>query len=265
MISALLPACILLFLLVFPSPVFSATSVSVSSIPVSVDKEQEIEINITLSCTSCSSDSYLRGVFYPSGTSYFGYTQNKQGDWTNAPGGNCVEYYKVIPSELIEGSWSGKLKIKPDTTSSYYAGPGEYLLKVGRYTGSCGSPTWSQESNIAITGLTITPTPTNTLAPTPTPSTTSAPTATSVPTATSTPIATPTRTVSPTPTTEISDEIISTDVPLVPAILGIEDTSVSGTVETRVVSKRPFIIAMLFVSVGLALFAIASLITKIDI
>lgn len=265
MISALLPACILLYILVFPSPIFAATSVSISSVPVSIDKEQEIEINIILTCTSCSSDSYLRGVFYPSGTSYFGFTQNKQGNWTNVPGGNCVEYYKVFSSELIEGSWSGKLKIKPDITSSYYAGPGEYLIKVGRYTSSCSSPTWSLESNIAITGPTITPTPTNTPTSTPTPSATSAPTATNVPTSTLTLTATPIRIFSPTPTTEIIEEIINTDMPRVPAILGIEDASVKGERESTSGNKRPLIIAMLFVSAGLALFAIASLITKINI
>ena len=110
-----------------------------------------------------------------------------------------------------------------------------------------------------IPPVTPTPTPTNTSAPTP------APSATSVPTATFTLTVTPTRYVSSTPTTKISEEIISTDEPVIPAILGIDDASMSGERDSAVGNKKSLIIALLFVSTGIGLFAIASLITKIDI
>ena len=163
-----------------PSFVFAAAQVSISNLPLAIDQSQEFEIDINFSCPGCG-DSYLRGVFYPSGSSYFGYTQDNAGNWSNAPGGSCITYFKIAELSLTpEGSFSGKLKFKPDTGSSYYSGPGEYLFKIGRYTPSCGSPSvWSQEATIAITGPTPTPTqaPTSATTSTPTPTPTKTPTA----------------------------------------------------------------------------------------
>ena len=158
-------------------------SLSVGNLPSSVDQSQEFQVDVNFSCPNCS-DSYLRGVFYPSGTSYFGYTQDNSGNWSNASGSNCTSFFKIAQTDLNQfGSWSGQLKFKLDTQSSYYNGPGEYLFKVGRYTSSCSSPLWSSEVTIAVTG----PTPTATPTPTSTPVTTSTPTPTSKPTATVTP------------------------------------------------------------------------------
>jgi hypothetical protein len=157
-----------------------------------IDQTQDFQVDLLFQCSGCSSDSYMRGVFYPGGTSYFGYTQNNGGDWINAPGASCTQYYKVSAGDLLEGTWSGKLKMRPDTASSYYSGPGEYLFKIGRYTSSCSSPTWSQEVTIAITGPTPTPFP----APSDTPTPTMTPTKTPTPTRTPTPTKTPTPTIS---------------------------------------------------------------------
>lgn len=168
-------------LLLFGSQAHAVT-VSSTNIPSSIDKDQEFEVDTKLVCSGCS-DSYLRAVFYPSGTNYFGYTQTNDGTWVNAPGGSCTQYFKVATGDLTEGSWSGKLKVKPDTANSAYGGPGDYLFKVGRYTGSCGSPTWSGETTITITGPSPTPTATNT--PTSTPTSVPSATATLTPTPTS--------------------------------------------------------------------------------
>jgi hypothetical protein len=165
--------------LLCPGGVSAATQVlSTDNVPLAIDQSQEFNVDITFSCSSCTTDSYLRGVFYPSGTSYFGYTQDNNGNWSNAAGGNCTTYFKIAQTDMgKEGTWSGTLKVKPDVENPYYGGPGEYLFKVGRYTPSCSSASvWSTEETIAITG------------PTPTP--TSAPTSTSVPT--SVPTNTPT-------------------------------------------------------------------------
>jgi hypothetical protein len=177
----------------FINSVFAAAQLSVDNPPLAIDQLQEFEANINFSCPGCS-DSYLRGVFYPSGISYFGYTQDNGGNWSNSPGGSCLTYFKVAKTDLTpEGSWSGKLKFKPDINNSYYSGPGEYLFKVGRYTPSCGSPSvWSPEVTIAITGPTPTPTPAPTSTPTPTSSPTNTPTPTRTPTPTLRPSASPT-------------------------------------------------------------------------
>lgn len=167
---------------------------TISNTPASVDQSQEFSVNVALSCSGCS-DSYLRGVFYPSGTSYFGYTQDNTGNWSNSPGSACLSYYKVSQTDLVGGSWSGTLKFKADKDSTFYNGPGEYLFKVGRYTASCSSPSiWSNETTIAITGSTPTPT-SGPLTSSPSP--TDTPTPTKIPTLTPTPTTKPTNTPTP--------------------------------------------------------------------
>lgn len=152
----------LLFLgLTFTSTAIAATSITISGTPSTLDFQTEFTGNVSLNCSGCS-DSYLRGVFYPSGTSYFGFTQDNNGSYNNSPAASCTSYFKIAQSDLLSGTWSGTLKFKPDKDNPYYNGPGEYLFKVGRYTSSCGSPTWSTEATIAITGPTPTPTPTPT-------------------------------------------------------------------------------------------------------
>ena len=188
--------------------VFAATQVlSTDNIPLTIDQSQEFDVGIIFTCSNCTTDSYLRGVFYPSGSSYFGYTQDNNGNWSNAAGGNCTTYFKIAQTDLSkDGTWSGKLKVKPDKESTYYNGPGEYLFKVGRYTPSCSSASvWSTESTIAITGPTPTPTP----APTNTPTPTSTPVPTSTPTPK--PTLTPTTKSSLNPTSSSSSKLGATN------------------------------------------------------
>jgi hypothetical protein len=185
-------SCLIAFFifLIFAKGVFAATQVSVSDVPSGINESGEFEASVLLLCSGCTTDSYLRGVFYPSGSSYFGYTKDNSGNWSNVSGSSCTSYFKIFSSDLSkDGTWSGKLVFKPDTESSYYNGSGEYLFKVGRYTPSCGSPTWSLESTISIVGPTKTPTPlptstpTNTQTPTKTPTLTKSPTPSPVPSA----------------------------------------------------------------------------------
>lgn len=169
-----------------------ASELSADNFPLTIDRLQDFEINVNFSCSGCD-DSYLRGVFYPSGNSYFGYTQNNAGNWINSPGGDCTDYFKIAKEDLTpEGSWSGKLKFKSDIDSSYYSGPGEYLFKIGYYTPECSSPSvWSEESTIAITGPTPTPIPDPTSTPSPSPTSTPTPTNTPTPTLKPTPSSMP--------------------------------------------------------------------------
>jgi len=242
----------------------STQTLLVSDVPTTLDENGEAEITINFSCPSCSTDSYVRGVFYPSGTSYFGYTQNNEGTWTNAPGGSCTQYYKVLQTDLSkEGTWSGRLKFRPDRENSYYNGPGEYLFKVGRYTPSCSSASvWSSETTIAITGPTHTPTPE--------PSPTAAPTNTPNPTSTNTPVVpTPTSTIKPSPTPTETEMPLPTDV-FIPDILG--EQSVSDQAEENIATVggqksgvSPFVISFLCIGIGLALLATALAWKKTDV
>jgi hypothetical protein len=173
-----------------------AVSVTFINTPNSIDQSQEFDVDILLNCPGCG-DSYLRGVLFPSGTSYFGFTKNNAGEWISSSD-DKTKYFKVSSDQIVDSTWSGKLRVKPDPSASSYTGPGEYQFKVGRYT-SGGSVTWANEAiAINITGPTPTPTPgpTNTPNPTNTPTNTPAPTATPKPT--STPKVTATPKISPT-------------------------------------------------------------------
>ncbi|MCL4359752.1 hypothetical protein M1555_00655 [Patescibacteria group bacterium] len=171
-----------------------AAGVAIDSVPLETDENGEFDVRVTLVCAGCTSTSYLRGVFYIGGTKYFGYTKHPDGSWVNAPGGNCTQYIPVLSDMLSpEGTWSGAVTVKPDKESPLYEGPGEYLFKIGRYTGSC-SVSWSPEQTVRITGPTPTPSPTPTATPAPPP----VPTATPAPQISPAPTATPVETPPPT-------------------------------------------------------------------
>lgn len=236
------------FFFVLFTPVFAVTSVTIGNVPDSTDKDGEFEIDVSLICDGCTSDSYLRGVFYQSGTNYFGFTRNAAGIWTNASGTNCTEFYRIPVGEFIEGSWSGKLKVKPDSVSSYYAGPGQYNFKVGRYTESCNSPIWSSQGTLAITGPTSTPTPSAAFSPTPTHTMT--PTPTSVPTKTPT----PSKTKAPTPMHSAAVEPLQSPEEARTTVLGAADTPPRAATGSAILF-RPLAIAAALVALGLSLLA----------
>ncbi len=240
-------------LAIFVQPVEAAMSLSVTNIPPGVDQAQEFSADVSFLCSSCTSDSFLRGVFYPSGTSYFGFTKDNTGNWVNAPGGGCNQYFKISGDEIKEGSWSGTLQFKVDCESSFYQGPGDYLFKVGRYTSSCGAPIWSSETTIAVTGPTPTPTPAPTETPAPTPQ------HTRTPTPTRTPTMLPTKTTTPTMKLAVTPIPTLTMITTVSAVLGTADspatTSVEAERDTRS-SPRPMIISLLLVGIGCAMLSL---------
>lgn len=234
-----------------------AVTVSFSDIPLVVDQQQEISVPIYLDCHNCTSASFLRGVFYTAGSSsYFGFTQVSDGSWINAPGGSCTKYFELPSTTLLEGTWSGVLKVKPDIDSAYYNGPGEYVFKIGRYTGSCSSPTWSTEKTIAITGPTHTPTPTPTSSPIPTVTNTVTPT--NKPSPTITPTVSPTATIiqSPSPSRTLSP---SPDT--IASIASVLGTSQGDSIDVQPFSAsnssyahpRTIIISLLLVASGFGL------------
>lgn len=155
-------ALLIFFLVLFPSSVFAALSLSLEGLPVEIKTDEEFNGSVLLTCSNCS-DSYLRGVFFENGsTSYFGYTQNDFGEWVNASNPKTI-YFHLLP---VESSWSGQLRFKfdPEKTS------GNYQFKLIRYTVS-GSKS-GESSAFAINVLSpTTPTP----SPTPTPTPTSTP------------------------------------------------------------------------------------------
>lgn len=190
MISVLGILITLLFL--FPSRVFAIT-VTISNIPTTIS-DQPFNIDVSVSGAQAGTN-YLRANLFPSGTTkYFGYTFN------GSSFVNGSDYSEYLPITIDSSSeWTGTIQAKLDPASSYFAGSGNYSLKVRRYTQSGSSYTWSNEITLAVDFATPTPSP----SPTPTPSPTQPPShsPTSIPTTSSTPKSKTVGTTSNNPTT----------------------------------------------------------------
>lgn len=191
-----LPRCAL-FLVALLIPVLPAAAATVSFSsppnPVLIDTEFSLQVNLS-ECTGCG-NSYLRGVFYPSGTNYFGLTQNQLGEWVGTVA-DKTKYFQILKTDLISGTWSGQIKFRADSTASDYSGPGTYNFKIGRYTSASGSASWSAAIPVTLAIPTAVP---------------PAPTPTSLPTPTEIPPPTPTLPPAPTPTPE--PEFTPTPIP----------------------------------------------------
>lgn len=134
---------ILLTFLFFAKPV-SAVTVTISNTPTSVT-DQSFSFNASISGASAGTN-YLRANFFPTGTTnYFGYTDNGS-SFINSS--TCSEYLAVTIDS--SGNWSGTVQAKTDTASSYYSGTGTYGFKVRRYTQSCSSYIWSNETTVNV-------------------------------------------------------------------------------------------------------------------
>ncbi len=218
-IVSLIPA---LYFLLFPNVVFAA---DINLELLNQDDYLTINVNISgLERTSCKdSTCYLQGMFTSTQGSpkYFGYTFG-QYDWFIYDGSPEKEFIKsnFVPFETsLEGSWSGVIRLKPDKNDPDYKGPGEYLIKVRRYTGESTGPA-TDDINILTVNLneptpsptgTPTPAPTNTPSPSPTISSTPTPVKTPSATASPTPVVTKTPSVTKTPTPEpsVSPQVVS--------------------------------------------------------
>ncbi len=175
-----------------------AMVISLNGFPLSVNFDQEIPVTVSLSCSGCS-DSYLRVVFFPTGTNYFGFTKNNTGNWISTTA-DKTQYFRVSADETKAGTWSGTLNSKLDSEDSAYSGPGSYFLKVIRYTAGGSKSGETETVEISVTGPSPTLTPVPTPLPTPTPTYKKA-------------VFTPTATIYNTKTPERAGETINTPIP----------------------------------------------------
>jgi hypothetical protein len=173
---------------------------SLNGFPASVNFDQEIPVEVSLSCSGCS-DSYLRVVFFPTGTNYFGFTKNNNGNWISTTA-DKTQYFKISADETKTGTWSGTLNARLDPEDSAYSGSGSYFLKVVRYTAGGSKSGETETVSISVTGPSPTLTPVPTPLPTPTPTPKKA-------------VFTPTATIYSTKPPERVLEIISTPIPTI--------------------------------------------------
>jgi len=239
-------ALLLLFAL-FPGKVRAEISLILSN-PEVTDDQVTVDVAISgLTSSSCPNTAcFLQAMFTSKDTTrYFGFTQNSGGSWYEYNSEPSKDYIKstFFSFTPIEGSWSGKLVAKNNPNDSNYKGPGDYLLRVKRYTGNATSSTSESSNDITVNFTYILPTATPTETPQPTTTATPTPSPTATPTKTPTPTAAPTKTPTPKPSPTVlaspspssdSYETLGADTPSVleignitspsPEVLGTKDT-----------------------------------------
>ena len=197
---------VLLFLLT-SAPALAVT-ITLSNVPSSISTDP-FTLNVDISGPNPGTN-YLRVDLFKDGTSnYFGETNNGSVYYSGSEG---LQYFPVTIS--AEGTASAQLTAKMGSPiHAEYPGPGQYKLKIRRYTSSGSQASSDQQTpaDLQITFDLPTPTPTNPPAPTKTPAPTSPPASTAIPKPTSTPISLPTPTTkltthSPQHTTQVLSE-----------------------------------------------------------
>ncbi len=164
---------LILYFFVFKSSIYSSTAPTFSNLPSNINSDDVVEVDISFVGDPRyykEKTYYLRGVFYQTDSKYCSFSQNNADEWISFDS-DLNKLFEFTTN--LEGSWSGKLKVKYDEKSSNCSGSGEYQFKVGRYTKSV---TWSESQSLYINVPTPVPSPTSTPTPTPIPTSTSAPT-----------------------------------------------------------------------------------------
>lgn len=236
-IILLLVFCGLFFLLSHyftPQTIAAAPVITASFSSVTVDNS--FSVALTMTGLSNATQYRLRLVFAPTGTSnYFGSTYNGSSWYNGTP--SPIDYSRFLSVTTdSNGDWSGNVEGKVESTdSNFTTGSGNYELKVGRYTASGTSATWSNILSMSIAAPSPTATPTSTPTNTPTPSITPTPTKTPTPTITPTSTKTPT----PTPTAKPDATATPTTKPTATITVSATISSSVSAVATKAATATP--------------------------
>lgn len=142
------------FLIASCSKVFAAPPVIIS-FPERVEVEKEFIIQATMSGLTKNSSYRLRIAFSdPGGRSYFGSTEGSDGYYNGSPSPVDYTKYKTITTDE-KGNWTGEIKGKVENNDPHYNDKTEkqFELKLGRYTSSGSSATWSEAVKVNIENL----------------------------------------------------------------------------------------------------------------
>lgn len=181
-----------LIAIIFPKKAL-AVSVNINNYPSTITESEIFNVDVIVTGAT-NATNYLRIDLFKDGTTnYFGDTFNGL-TWYN--GSTGLNYH---PIQIENSSGSATLQGKIGTPSaSFYTGPGNYKLKVRRYTSSGSVASSDTQTPVNIQIITDQKTPTPTLTPTATP--TEIPIETIAPTITPSPTPIPTPLASPKPT-----------------------------------------------------------------
>lgn len=145
----------------FPISVKAAFSMEVKEVLPLIVTSNEQEVSVSTSLISLPSASFFRVAWQSAdGGSYFGYIKDNSGSWVKVTSSqNCANYYSVTDTNI--SSLSLVTKIGDD----YVPENGNYVLKVRRYTSTCGSyldsNSYPIEINLPVLSSTPSPTPTS--------------------------------------------------------------------------------------------------------
>lgn len=240
----------------FPYSVYSAASFN----PVGIDATNPIigdsfNVQATANGASPSATYYLKCRIGSAGSTDLteGQTLNtKTNKWLDDKS-TWVDMPEIEIAE--DGSWQGSMtcRIKSSALDEAKA---LFLRACLKTNDSCGSS--FQSSNSLVLSPRI-PTPTNTPTPTPIPTATNTPTPTSVQTATNTQTPTAVPKISSTfpVTATLTQSALDNAASATGAVLGEETEPKTGQMQPTdlLAEKQPYIIALLFVGIGLAMLA----------
>ena len=179
---------------IFPKLVYSAISFTISN----PTKEGDYYIVDASISGIASVSAFVQGKFTATNSSaYFGYTWGQNEEWVNYVGNTNKSFITQNLPILMRNS-SQKIWIKPNYQDSAYKGPGNYFLKLERFTGASDNST-GEDAVLTVTLTEPLPTP----IPTATEEPTNSPNPTSVWTPNPTKTPTPTAKITPTPTKKL--------------------------------------------------------------
>lgn len=219
----------LLVFLLFPRISFAAAPQITAYPSGDISLNQSFTVSATMSGLTKNAVYRMRIVLAPQGTSnYFGSTWNGISWYNGTP--SPIDYTNFLSITTDgTGAWYGDMQGEVDADDpNFTTGSGTYDLKVGRYTQTGSSATWS---NIISVTIVLPPTATSTPIPPPTNTPTPIiPTARPIATATSQPMNSPTHSADSgfsTPTI-----VITSDISSFGAILGTSSAR-SPTIENK--------------------------------
>lgn len=189
--SAVLTFCLIFLGLIFPKSIF-AISFTLSAPQVD---NKNITFNATLSDVTnqnCPTGKcYFQGMITKKDkTEYFGFTKNNAGElkaYVSSPSPDFIKN-NFLYCEPVDNSCNLTVSMSFNHDDPKYDGPGEYIVKMKRYTGESSSESFA-DNDLSVELSLATPTPTS--SPTSSPSPSPTPSPTSTPTLSKTPSPTP--------------------------------------------------------------------------
>ncbi len=167
-----------LVFLSLPGQVFASTF-TISANKSVLTNDSFLEVTASISGLKSESTYFLQSGFTRNGENprYFGFTKNSSGNWypyQTAPSSQELEssFFRLQTDRA--GNFLGRVEVKPDFSDPDYKGPGDYQLKLKRFT-SGGSGYWSDNTLFVSLQTQIIPSPVPMSKPSSTPKPTTTP------------------------------------------------------------------------------------------